>query len=447
MTRRQIKLGVFLTGWGSPAAWRDPTIPADARTNLDFIKRVGITAEEAKLDFAFIADSAYISASSPPQFLSRAEPTTALSAVAAVTSRIGLVGTMSTSYSEPFTTARQLASLDVLSGGRAGWNAVTSAIDDVAKNLGHDRLHDHALRYRIAEEYIDVVAGLWDSWEPGAFVRDRQAGLYADLSRMHTLNHKGEFFSVKGPLNVEPSPQGRPILFQAGSSPAGKALAARTADAIFAGQAENEYDSASYYAEIKQLAEAHGRDPSNILILPSIVPVVADTQAEADAIYERASSYIDIAVAVKFLSRYFSFFDFSQFPLDEVLPDLGDIGANSFRSTAEHFKRIAREERLTLRQFALRASNPKGPFVGTPEKVAQLMAEQFEKGWADGFILQFQLQPQGLEDFASKVVPILQDWGLFRRDYEASTLRGHLGLPDHVNRYAGTPRPQGAAAD
>lgn len=434
MTERKLKLGIFLQGGGGH--WRDPNVRPDGASDIRAYMESARIGEEGKFDFGFIADSAYIGKDSTWPFLSRLEPMTALSAISSVTKHLGLVGTFTTSYSEPFTTARQLASLDRISGGRAGWNAVTSALEGVARNHGHDRLHDHALRYRIAEEYIDVVKGLWNSWEDDAFVRDRETGQYVDWSKMHTLNHKGEFFSVEGPLNMERSPQGRPIVFQAGASEAGKELAAQQADAVFSdwARSSNLEEAKQSYADWKRRVAAHGRKPEELLIFPAITPIVGDSAEHAQSLYEASIQFTDIEHAVKYLSRYFSFFDFSQFPLDEPLPDLGDIGKNSFKSTAEYYLKIAKEEKLTLRQLALRSANPIGDFVGTAEYIADKIELYFNNYAVDGFII------NGTDvhkrSFVAKVVPLLQERGLFRKEYESDTLRGNLGLPFPANPHS-----------
>lgn len=437
---RTIRFGIGIQGGGGH--WRDPAIPDGAAADIRSYIKLAQLGEAAKFDFAFIADSAYISKDATWPFLSRLEPISALSAVSAVTEQIGLVGTMTTSYSEPFTTARQLASLDKISNGRAGWNAVTSALEGVARNYGHDKLHDHALRYRIAREYVGVVNGLWDSWEDDAFVRNRETNQYVDFDKMHTLDHQGEFFSVQGPLNIERSPQGRPVQFQAGASEAGRDLAARYADAIFsdfASIADGDLAEAQeQYQDIKRRVKSYGRNPEHVLILPSIGPIVGDTEEEAERLYQESLQFIDIDFAVKYLSRYFSFFDFSQFPLDEPLPDLGDIGQDSFRSTAEYYKRIAREEKLTLRQLALRAASPRGAFVGTAVQIADKLQALFEQPVVDGFIVFGNVNLT--QRFIDKVIPILQERGLFRTEYEAKTFRGNLGLDFPENRYAAARR-------
>ncbi|MCU1785283.1 LLM class flavin-dependent oxidoreductase [Pseudomonas sp. 13B_2.1_Bac1] len=434
---RQLRLAAFLSGLGAHVqAWRHPASSTNSASSIATFIEAAQIAEAGKFDFGFIADSTFITKDSTPYFLSRLEPITALAAVASATSRLGLAATMTTSFSEPFTTARQLASLDLISGGRGAWNAVTGALEGHARNHGGEKLYEHELRYRIADEYIQVVKGLWDSWEDDAFVRDKQTGQYADLNKMHTLNHKGEFFAVQGPLNIERSPQGRPVLFQAGASEHGRELAAREADAIFSGSVEDVVQAKAYYDDIKRRAVAFGRQPGDILIFPAITPIIGDTEEDALRKYHEVSELLDIDVAVKYLSRYFSFFDFSQFPLDEPLPDLGDIGKDSFKSTAENYLRIAREEKLTLRQLALRASNRGLQFVGTAEQIADRLQRLFEDEVVDGFILHAYLQPQGLREFVEQVVPILQERGIFRREYEADTLRGNLGLSFPENRNA-----------
>ncbi|WBO21361.1 NtaA/DmoA family FMN-dependent monooxygenase [Sphingomonas abietis] len=441
----KLRLGIGLQGGGGH--WRDPTVSSGAAAEFASYREYGRLGEAGKYDFGFIADSAYITRDSTWPFLSRLEPLAALSALSAVTTHLGLVGTFTTSYSYPFTTARQLASLDKISEGRAGWNAVTSALEGVARNYNGDKLHDHALRYRIADEYIDVVKGLWDSFEDDAFTRDKANDVYLDWDKMHALDHVGEFFQVQGPLNMERSPQGRPIMFQAGASEDGRDLAAKHADAIFSAFAESDdlELGKAYYRDIKSRAIAHGRSPDDILIFPSIGPIVADTQEEADALYEREAAYVDAHHAVKYLSRYFSFFDFGQFPLDEPLPELGDIGANSFKSTAEYYLRIAREEKLTLRQLAYRASNPKGGFVGTPGFVADKIQRAFEERAVDGFII-FGTHAH-IGTFNARVLPILRERGLFRDEYESATLRGNLGLEYPVNRYTAARAEPALAAE
>ncbi|MFB0842201.1 LLM class flavin-dependent oxidoreductase [Paenibacillus oleatilyticus] len=431
---RKLKLGAIIHGvGGNMAAWRHPDIQADASVSFEFYTKQARKAEEGKFDLVFIADGLFINEKSIPHFLNRFEPITILSALGAVTSKIGLVGTLSTSYSEPFTVARQFASLDHISGGRAGWNVVTSPLEGSALNYGKKEHPSHDLRYKIAEEFLEVARGLWDSWEDDAFVRDKASGVFFDPDKMHRLDHKGQFFSVQGPLNIARSKQGHPIVFQAGSSDSGRTLAAKTADAVFTGH-ESIEDAKRFYQDVKTRAAAFGRSADDILIFPGIGPIVGRTQEEAERKYEEIANLMTIENALNYLGRFFDHFDFSPFPLDKPFPDLGDIGSNSFRSTTDKIKQTAKEQRLTLRQVALQTATPKGQFIGTPEKVADLVQQWFEEKAADGFIIHSSV-PGGLDDFVELVVPILQKRGIYREEYESDTLRGNLGLSKPENRY------------
>ncbi|MFB5266897.1 LLM class flavin-dependent oxidoreductase [Paenibacillus enshidis] len=431
---RYLKLGTFLQGVGSSMSlWRHPELEADASIRFPLYVDLARKAEAGKFDFVFIADGLHINENSIPHFLNRFEPLTLLSALAAATSRIGLVGTLSTSYSEPFTVARQFSSLDHISGGRAGWNVVTSPSDGAAANFNKGKHPAHAERYRIAEEYLEVTTGLWDSWEDDAFIRDKTSGVFFDPAKLHRLNHKGEFFSVQGPLNIARSKQGRPIIFQAGSSDAGRNLAAKTADAVFTGQ-ETLEEARAFYKDVKTRARAFGRSPEELLIFPGISVIVGRTAEEAERKYEEIAGLGSIQDALTYLSRFFDYHDFTQYPLDEPFPELGDFGSNGFRSTTDKIKKDAKELHLTLRQVALRASTPRTAFTGTPEHIADQLEEWFREEAADGFIIGSGV-PGGFHDFVDQVVPLLQQRGLYRNEYEEDTLRGHLGLPYPENRY------------
>jgi len=435
--QRKLKLGAIIHGvGGNIAGWRHPDAIADASVNFPFYKQQAQKAEAGKFDLAFIADGLYINEKSIPHFLNRFEPLTILSALAAVTSRLGLVGTVSTSYSEPFTLARQFASLDHISQGRAGWNVVTSPLEGSALNFSKTIAEhpDHAKRYRIAAEYLEVAKGLWDSWEDDSFIREKASGVFFDPAKLHRLDHQGEFFSVQGPLNIGRSRQGRPIVFQAGSSEAGKNLGAREADAIFTGHPTME-SAKRFYQDVKSRAAAFGRNPEEIVILPGISPIIGLTEEEAERQYQELYHLVSPQAALDYLGRYFEHHDFSQYPLDEPFPDLGDLGKNSFQSTTDRIKREAKEHNLTLRQVALREATPRTAFIGTPQKIADLIQEWFEERGADGFIVGSSV-PNSLNDFVDQVVPLLQERGLFRTEYEADTLRGNLGLPFPENRYA-----------
>ncbi|KQN99113.1 LLM class flavin-dependent oxidoreductase [Paenibacillus sp. Leaf72] len=435
--KRQLKLGAILHGvGGNIAGWRHPDAQPDASVNFEFYKQQAQKAEAGKFDFVFIADGLYINEKSIPHFLNRFEPLTVLSALGAVTSKIGLVGTLSTSYSEPFTVARQFGSLDHISGGRAGWNIVTSPLEGSAKNFGKTEHPDHPTRYRIANEYLDVTRGLWDSWEDDAFVRDKESGQFFDPKKLHTLNHKGEFFSVQGPLNISRSKQGHPVIFQAGSSEDGKNFASKVADAVFA-HFESIEQGKQFYDDVKARAAAHGRSSEDVAILPGIAPIIGATDEEAERKYQELAQLVNIEKALDYLGRYFDHHDFSQYPLDEPFPELGEIGQNSFRSTTDRIKRQAKEGGLTLRQVALQETTPRPTFIGTPVKIADQIQQWFEQGAVDGFIVGSSI-PTGLTEFVDQVVPILQERGLFREEYEHDTLRGHLGVPVPENRYAKT---------
>ncbi|MER1986415.1 MAG: LLM class flavin-dependent oxidoreductase [Solibacillus sp.] len=437
MSERQLHLGAIIHGvGGNISGWRHPEVQTNASVSLNFYKQQALTAEKGKFDLVFIADGLYINEKSIPHFLNRFEPLTILSALAAVTTNIGLVGTVSTSYSEPFNVARQFASLDQISHGRAGWNVVTSPLEKSALNFNKTVADhpDHAKRYEIAEEYLTVTKGLWDSWEDDAFVGDKENDIFFDPQKLHSLNHEGKHFAVAGPLNVGRSKQGQPVIFQAGSSEAGKRLAAKDADAVFT-NAENLQAAQAFYQNVKQQAEAFGRKEEDIVILPGISPIIGDTEEEAEQKYEELANLVSTERALDYLSRYFDHHDFSQYPLDKPFPELGDIGSNSFKSHTDRIKQYAQEEQLTLRQVALREATPKTAFIGTPEKIADLIQEWFVNKGSDGFIVGVSV-PRTLEDFVEKVVPLLQQRGIYRKDYTGDTLRSNLGLPFKESQYA-----------
>ncbi|ORL50495.1 LLM class flavin-dependent oxidoreductase [Pseudomonas putida] len=433
MSKRQIRLGAMIHGvghgWGE---WRHPEALADASVNFGFYKQQAKLAEAAKFDFAFIADSLHIHARSSPHYLNRFEPLTILSALAAVTEHIGLVATVTVSYTEPFQVARQFASLDLISGGRAGWNVVTSWLSGTADNFGKAEHPPHAVRYRIAREHVDVVKGLWDSWEDDAFTRDKQSGQFFDPAKLHTLGHQGEYFKVKGPLNIQRSPQGQPLIFQAGVSEDGRNFAAQNADAIFVSP-ESFDDAHAYYQDLKQRAARHGRDPDALFILPGIRPIVGRNAQEVEQRYQQAVNLVSIEDALVALGRPFNDYDFSQHDLDAPFPDLGTLGNDSHKGTSDQLKQLARDEGLSLRELALRFSRPRRDFVGTPEQVADALQYWFENDAADGFIIN-SLLPDGLQYFTEHVVPLLQARGLVRTEYTGKTLRDNFGLSVPENR-------------
>jgi FMN-dependent oxidoreductase (nitrilotriacetate monooxygenase family) len=431
--KRQLKLGAMVHGvghgWGE---WRHPNAQADASVNFGFYKQQAKLAEAAKFDFVFIADSLHIHEKSSPHYLNRFEPLTILSALAAVTDHIGLVATVTVSYTEPFQVARQFASLDHISGGRAGWNVVTSWLSGTADNFGKAEHPPHPVRYRIAKEHVAVVKGLWDSWEDDAFARNKQTGEFFTPGKLHALNHKGEFFSVKGPLNISRSRQGQPVIFQAGTSEDGRNFAAENSDAIFVGS-ESFDEAHAYYQDLKKRAQGFGRNPDTLAILPGIRPIVGRDDAEVESRYQQAVELVTIEDAIVALGRPFNDHDFTQYPLDAPFPDLGDLGSNSQKGGSDRIKQLAKDNGLTLREVALHFSRPRREFVGTPDQVANALQNWFEDGAADGFIINSVL-PDGLQYFTELVVPLLQQRGLFRSDYQGATLREHLGLEVPVNR-------------
>jgi len=414
-------------------AWKHPSVPADASTNLNFFVKTARKAEEAGIAFAFVADGLYINEQSIPHFLNRFEPLTILSALAAFTTKLGLVGTVSTSYSDPFTIARQFASLDLISGGRAGWNAVTSPLEGSGRNYSREH-PEHELRYEIADEYLDATKGLWDSWDDDAFPRNRETGVYADKAKLHRLNHKGRFFRIEGPLNIGRSRQGQPVVFQAGASDSGIRLAGKHADAVFTNGGPLE-DAKVFYKQVKQSAIAHGRSAAEVGIFPGIGPIVGATQEEAEAKYQEIRNLVTVEEALAYLGRFFDHHDFSAYPLDEPFPDLGDIGRNNFRATTDRIKKTAREKGLTLREVALDAATPRTAFVGTAEHIADEIIRWVDQEGADGFILGFPVIGEGFDDFAKHVLPILTRRGYFDPELKGETLRDHLGLPFRESRH------------
>lgn len=434
MVQKHIPFGIMLQGPGGHMnAWKHPSGPADASVNFEFFVNTSRRAEAAGIAFAFVADGLYINAQSIPHFLNRFEPISILSALAASTSKIGLVGTVSTSYSDPFTVARQFASLDQISGGRAGWNAVTTPLEGSGRNYSREH-PEHELRYEIADEYLDVIKGLWDSWDDDAFVRNRETGVYADKAKLHTLGHKGRFFRVEGPLNIGRSKQGQPVVFQAGASDSGIKLAGKHADAVFTNGGPID-DAKVFYKQVKQSAIAQGRRAAEIGLYPGIGPVVGATAEEAERKYQAIRNLVTIEEALLYLGRFFDHHDFSAYPLDEAFPDIGDIGKNSFRATTDRIKKTAREKNLTLREIALDAATPRTAFIGTADHIAGEIIRWVEEGAADGFILGFPVIAEGLDDFATHVLPILEQRGYFNPVLEGETLRDHLGLAFRESRY------------
>jgi len=418
-------------------AWRYPGAFPDANFNFTHLKRFAQELEAAKFDAFFMADHLAV-LNMPIDALKRShtvtsfEPFTLLSGLASVTERIGLVGTASTTFDEPFHVARRFASLDHISGGRAGWNIVTTSNPDAALNFSLNEHVEHGERYDRAREFYDIVTGLWDSFADDAFVRDIDSGIYFDPRRLHVLNHKGKYFSVRGPLNIARPLQGRPVIVQAGASEAGKQLAAETAEVVFTAQG-NLVDGRRFYADLKGRLAAVGRSCEHLKILPGALVVVGETVAEARAKRARLDSLVNYANAIASLSIALGH-DASKFNPDGPLPDIPE--SNASKSGRERALALARADGLTVRQLAQRLGGYAGlAFVGTPSTIADAMEEWVSTEASDGFNIMFPFLPAGLSDFVSGVVPELQRRGLFRKEYGGPTLRDHLGLPRPENRF------------
>lgn len=439
MTERQIKLGAVLYGTGGPGrpfTWLDPEIPGDASVNINWFIDIVRSAEAAKYDLVFIVDSQFITPDSPPHYLNRLEPLTLLSALAVATNNIGLVGTLTTSFNDPFNIARRLASLDLISSGRAGWNVVTSGDAGAAGNFSLDEHYDYDTRYGRGLEFVRVVQALWDSYEDDAFPRDRAAREFVDPSRMHKLDHRGEYFSVVGPLNLARSKQGQPVIFQAGNSEQGRDLGGAIGEGIFT-HAPSLEAGADFYRDIKSRAAKKGRSPDDIVILPGVSPFIGDTDKDAREIeheIQLADSDFDRALAE--LGRPFGWHDFHQYDLDAPFPQEAlRFAQNSFKTNAESIAAFAKTNNLTLRETVVQRSAPKpGPFVGSAETVANVMQEWFEARALDGFNISVG-HPSQFRRFNDEVLPILRERGLFRSEYESDTLRGNLGLTIPENRH------------
>ncbi|GGC36715.1 MULTISPECIES: LLM class flavin-dependent oxidoreductase [Erythrobacteraceae] len=435
---KQLHLGAFMRPVSiHTGAWRYPGAIRDANFSLKAIQRFIRSLEAAKFDYFFMADHLGV-LNLPRQALMRShtvtsfEPFTLLSALAGVTERIGLVATASTTYEEPFHVARRFASLDHISGGRTGWNVVTTSNPDSSRNFGLETQPDHAARYHRAREFHDVVTGLWDSFADDAFVMDAAKGIYFDPARMRALNHKGEHFSVTGPLNIARPVQGWPVIFQAGASDPGRQLAAETAEAVFAAESTLE-GSKAYYDDVKGRAATVGRNPNHIKIMPAVFLVVGDTVEEAHAKRAKLDSLVHYDSGIHSLSGMLGH-DVSSFDPDGPLPDIPE--SNASKSSRRFMIELAQAENLTIRQLAAKAGSYGGlAFVGTAKTIADEMQHWLEQGACDGFTTMFPYLPEGLEDFTGKVVPELQARGLFRTEYEGETLRDHLGLPRPDNRF------------
>jgi FMN-dependent oxidoreductase (nitrilotriacetate monooxygenase family) len=439
--KRQLHLGLFLFATGyHPAGWRLPEARTDGAFDPKFLHKVAQTLEKAKFDFFFLGDALATSADMQHQFPSqmvRLEPFTMIANIAAVTDKIGLIVTANTTYAEPYHIARQTASLDHLSSGRTAWNIVTGADVRAALNFSREKHWDNEKRYDYADEFVDVVKRLWDTWEDEAFVRDKESGIFVDESKVHSLHHVGEQFSVAGPLNVARPPQGQLPLLSAGTSERSQELGARYSNVIFTGQIDIE-DAKRFYAGIKSKTAKYGRTPDELFIMPGLVPLVGRTEEEARDKYRELSELLVTDFNLAPLSGRIGI-DLSSYPLDGPLPDLA---LSSRPEEAKSFVQLAREasghEHISVRElYHYFAATSRGHLliVGNPEQIADRIEEWFVQEAADGFNICPPYMPGGLDLFAELVVPVLQRRGLFRTEYEGSTFRDHFGLSRPENRF------------
>jgi N-acetyl-S-(2-succino)cysteine monooxygenase len=435
----KMRLGAFLMPTGHHvASWRHPQAAADAGINFRHYVELAQAAERAKFDMIFLQDNLAVREAHPEalrrsaQYIANFEPTTLISGLAAVTTHIGLVATASTSYYEPFHVARKFASLDHMSGGRAGWNIVTSTQPAEARNFGRDVHFGHAERYERAHEFTQVVLGLWDSWDDDAFPRDKASGEFLKPEKKHPLDHHGRFFSVRGPLNIPRPPQGWPVLVQAGVSDDARRFAAEFAEVIFSSHLTKD-QSKTYYNAVKSAVAEFGRGPSDIKVMPGLNPIVGRTTGEADEKLEFLNSLIEPIVAREILSTFLGV-DLSELPFDEKFPEVKPTERSS--GSFHNWVGLAKQEGLTLRQLAFRAARGRMSVVkGSPQQIADHMEEWFCDGACDGFNIMPPYLPGAFNDFVELVIPELQRRGLFRTEYEGRTLRENLGLRRPVSRY------------
>ncbi|MCC5669498.1 LLM class flavin-dependent oxidoreductase [Nostoc sp. CHAB 5784] len=439
---KQLRLGAFLLPTGHHvAAWRHPNAQVDGDLNFQHYRQLAQTAERGKFDTIFLADGLAvqdrrqgIEALSLGLFTVQFEPLTLLSALSVVTEHIGLIATASTTYNEPFHVARKFASLDYLSGGRAGCNLVTSS-NDASANFNQEKHLEHAFRYERAREFVDVVTKLWDSWEDDAFLRNKKSGVYFEPNKLHIPNHKGEHFSVRGPLNIARPLQGYPVIVQAGSSEDGKELAAQKAEVIYTAQ-QTLAEAQTFYADVKGRLTNYGRSPDHLKIMPGVSPVIGKTEQEAKDKYEQLQELIHPQVGLALLSGLVGGVDLSVYPLDNPLPDLSE--PDDGKSRQQLLIDLARRENLTIRQLYLLIAGAHGhrTILGTPEQIADQLEDWFINGGADGFNIMPPYLPGGLDDFVDLVIPELQRRRLFRTEYEGRTLRENLGLPRPTNQFS-----------
>jgi alkanesulfonate monooxygenase len=436
--KRQLRLGAFMRPTTiHTGAWRYPGAFPDANFNLAHLRRFAQTLERGRFDAFFMADhlavlNMPIEALQHSHTVTSFDPLTLLPVLAVTTERLGLIATASTTFEQPYLIARRFASLDHISAGRAGWNVVTTSNPDAALNFGLEEHMEHGERYRRAREFFDVVTGLWDSWADDAFVRDVESGIYFDPAKLHVLNHKGPYLSVRGPLNIARPVQGWPVIVQAGASEPGRQLAAETAEVVFAASSRLA-EGQAFYADVKGRMGALGRERDHLKILPGAFVVVGDTVEAARKKRARLDALVHYESAIAALSIALGH-DAARFDPDAPLPEIPE--SNASKSSRERIVALARRENLTVRQLAQRLGGYSGlAFVGTPQTIADAMEEWLVTEACDGFNVMFPFVPEGLDDFVDKVVPELQRRGIFRREYEGRTLRENLGLPRPRNRF------------
>ena len=429
MTRsaRQMHLGVFWLGTGNHSAgWRYDGA-ATSNCSWPVVLEGAQIAERGKFDLFFISDSVVMDPGDHPSFVSRFEPTTLIAALSAVTRCVGLGATVSTSFTEPYNVARTFATLHHISGGRAAWNVVTSTHNQAAANFGKERLAEHDLRYEIANEFVDVVKGLWDTWDDGAIVADKTTGLFLDKSKVHPLDHKGRFYAVKGPLNIQRCPHGHPLIVQAGGSPPGQELSARTADLVFSVVNGDQASAKAAYDSLKARVVKHGRSPDAVPILPGVMPIIGATNEAAKDQLDRLQSWLSPTNALSLVSQRIGH-DITGYPLDGPVPEFPEQTERG-QAFSRALLEMARREKMTLRDLYNVTAAARGLWViyGTAARIADIFEEWFTGGMADGFIIMPAYFPGAFNDFVDLVVPELQRRGLYRKDYCGSTLRDHLG--------------------
>ncbi len=442
---RELHLNLFIHGRGHhESAWRHPSATPLALTDIRYFRQLAQTAEAGLFDSVFLADTLTLGDEIEHSARGGLEPLTTLAALAGATNRIGLIATASTTYTDPFNLARQFASLDHISGGRIGWNIVTSWIAGAARNFGQEQQLAHAERYARADEFLQVASALWDSWADDAILDDRQSGRFADPSRVRSIDHVGPYYRVEGPLNLPRPPQGRPVFVQAGSSETGRHFAAQYAEAVFTAHLEKT-TAIEFYADLKSQAAAAGRPANQILILPGLSPAIGSTEEEAQRLWRELNELTDPKVGLSRLSGRFGGHDFSHLDLDRPLstddfPDPGQVQAA--RSRAQVITSLVARERPTLRALLHSLAGARGHFTtaGTPEQIADLIEDWFRSGAADGFNIMPPILPELLDTFIAEVVPVLQKRGLFRREYEGDTLRAHYGLARPPSQFFGDAR-------